>query len=188
MAKKPMGNPNDKAKDFKGTLKKLIKYVKKHKVAIIFVAIFALLSTLFSIIGPDILGNVTAFGSWDLFAIQVLMLITSLIIKIIYKIKFNDFLTAYGEGFKKVGKLVIILLVTYVILEFAVMFPILPTIVDWFVSLTDKFNVFLSTIAGLFTSLFTVEYQYTVSLIGSYMTTTFETKMLYQLCFNLHMV
>ena len=122
-----------------------------------------------------ILGNVTAFGSWDLFAIQVLMLITSLIIKIIYKIKFNDFLTAYGEGFKKVGKLVIILLVTYVILEFAVMFPILPTIVDWFVSLTDKFNVFLSTIAGLFTSLFTVEYQYTVSLIGSYMTTTFET-------------
>ena len=59
MAKRPMGNHNDKAKDFKGTLKKLISYVKRHKVAIIFVAIFALLSTVFSIIGPNILGNVT---------------------------------------------------------------------------------------------------------------------------------
>ena len=59
MAKRPKGDPNDKAKDFKGTSKKLISYVKKHKVAIIFVAIFALLSTVFSIIGPNVLGNVT---------------------------------------------------------------------------------------------------------------------------------
>jgi len=59
MAKRSKGNPNDKAKDFKGTLKKLISYVKRHKIAIIFVALFALLSTVFSIIGPNILGNVT---------------------------------------------------------------------------------------------------------------------------------
>lgn len=60
---RPMGkhnaNDNEKAKDFKGTLKKLISYIKRHKLAIIFVSIFALLSTVFSIIGPDILGNVT---------------------------------------------------------------------------------------------------------------------------------
>ena len=59
MARRPKGNPTDKAKDFKGTLKKLISYVKRHKVAIIFVGLFALLSTVFSIIGPNILGNVT---------------------------------------------------------------------------------------------------------------------------------
>lgn len=49
----------DKAKDFKGTLKKLVNYVKRHKLAIILVFIFSLLSTLFSIVGPNILGNVT---------------------------------------------------------------------------------------------------------------------------------
>ena len=59
MARSGKGNPNDKAKDFKGTLKKLVNYIKKYKVAIIFVAIFALFSTVFSIIGPNILGNVT---------------------------------------------------------------------------------------------------------------------------------
>ena len=52
-------NENDIAKDFKGTLKKLISYTKRHKLAIIFVFIFTLLSTVFSIIGPNILGNVT---------------------------------------------------------------------------------------------------------------------------------
>ena len=55
----PRNGYTDKVKDFKGTLKKLIGYVKRHKVAIIFVSIFALLSTVFSIIGPNILGNVT---------------------------------------------------------------------------------------------------------------------------------
>ena len=52
-------NAQEKAKDFKGTLKKLISYVKIHRVAIILTGVFALLSTIFSIIGPDILGNVT---------------------------------------------------------------------------------------------------------------------------------
>ncbi len=49
----------EKAKDFKGTLKKLISYIKRHRLAIILVSVFALLSTVFSIIGPNILGDVT---------------------------------------------------------------------------------------------------------------------------------
>ena len=63
MARGPMGGPGmrsiDKAKDFKGTLKKLLNYVKKYRIAIISVMFFATLSTIFSIIGPNILGDVT---------------------------------------------------------------------------------------------------------------------------------
>ena len=47
----------EKAKDFKGTLKKLIKYMSEYKESLIVVFIFAILSTVFSIIGPKILGN-----------------------------------------------------------------------------------------------------------------------------------
>ena len=53
------------------------------------------------------------------------------------------------------------------------MYPVIPTIVDWFIHLSDKFNVVLAAVAGLFTSLFTVEYQYTVSLIGTFLKSTF---------------
>lgn len=126
-------------------------------------------STIFSYI----LGSVNAFGNWDIFGIQALMVISTLILKVIYKLSLDEYLAAFGEGFKKVGKLVVLLLLCYLTLEFAVMYPVLPTIVDWFISLSDKFNVILTTIAGLFTSLFTVEYQYTVSLIGLYLKALF---------------
>lgn len=54
-----MGAPTEKAKDFKGTLKKLLKYLGRYKIAIVIVMIFAILSTIFSIVGPKILGEAT---------------------------------------------------------------------------------------------------------------------------------
>lgn len=49
-----------KAKDFKGTTKKLIKdYLSGYKIALIIVLIFAIGSTIFTIVGPKILGNAT---------------------------------------------------------------------------------------------------------------------------------
>lgn len=56
----PAGKTVEKAKDFKGTTKKLIKdYLSKYKVAVAIVIIFAIGSTIFSIVGPKILGNAT---------------------------------------------------------------------------------------------------------------------------------
>ena len=53
-------NPQVKAKDFKKTTKKLIKgYLSKYKIALIIVFIFAIGSTIFTIVGPKILGNAT---------------------------------------------------------------------------------------------------------------------------------
>ncbi len=52
--------PAEKAKDFKGTTKKLVKdYLASYKIAIAIVLIFAVGSTIFTIVGPKILGNAT---------------------------------------------------------------------------------------------------------------------------------
>ncbi|MBQ7136405.1 MAG: ABC transporter ATP-binding protein [Bacilli bacterium] len=59
MARGPMVKSIDKAKDFKGTFKKLLSYIKKYRLAIFAVVIFSVLSTIFSIVGPNILGDVT---------------------------------------------------------------------------------------------------------------------------------
>jgi len=48
------GRPVEKAKDFKGTFKRLIKYLRPHKVNLIIVLIFAILSTAFTIAAPKI--------------------------------------------------------------------------------------------------------------------------------------
>nr|WP_234984639.1 ABC transporter ATP-binding protein [Pilibacter termitis] len=47
----------EKAKDFKGTLKKLLAYIGSYKIAVIFVMIFAIASTVFTIWGPKILSK-----------------------------------------------------------------------------------------------------------------------------------
>lgn len=51
--------PDEKAKDFKGTLKKLFHYMNMFKAQMILVAIFAVGGTIFNIIGPRILGKAT---------------------------------------------------------------------------------------------------------------------------------
>lgn len=53
------GRPAEKAKDFKGTVKKLLRYMAKYKVALFFVAVFAVCSTVFNVVGPRILSQAT---------------------------------------------------------------------------------------------------------------------------------
>lgn len=49
----------EKAKDFKGTLKKLLHYLSMFKVQMFFVFLFAVGGTVFNIVGPKILGKAT---------------------------------------------------------------------------------------------------------------------------------
>lgn len=51
--------PTEKAKDFKGSFKKLISYLSPFKFKILIVVIFAALSTVFTIVGPKILAKAT---------------------------------------------------------------------------------------------------------------------------------
>lgn len=94
MGRGPKG-PIEKAKDFKGTTKKLIKnYLSKYKISLIIVLVFAVGSTIFSIIGPKILGNAT----------------TEIFNGLVNKLSGNG-----GIDFGKVGKILLTLLALYVV-------------------------------------------------------------------------
>lgn len=54
-----MSASNEKAKNLSKTLSTLLKYLKPFRIAIFFVILFAVGSTIFTIIGPKILGNAT---------------------------------------------------------------------------------------------------------------------------------
>ena len=53
------GIPGEKAKNFKGTMGTLARYLKPFLPSIIIVFVFAIASTVFAIVGPKILGNAT---------------------------------------------------------------------------------------------------------------------------------
>jgi ATP-binding cassette, subfamily B, multidrug efflux pump len=67
MGRGPMGGGSighsmgsgEKSRDFKGTMSKLLQYLSVYKISIIIVLIFAAASTVFSILGPKILGKAT---------------------------------------------------------------------------------------------------------------------------------
>ena len=49
----------EKAKDFKGTVRKLLAYLGYYKIAVLVVMLFAVGSTIFNVVGPRILGRAT---------------------------------------------------------------------------------------------------------------------------------
>ncbi|MDR9853486.1 ABC transporter ATP-binding protein [Paenibacillus sp. VCA1] len=51
--------PAEKAKDFKGTLRRLLGYLRPRRVTLAFIFLMAILSTVFSIVSPKILGKAT---------------------------------------------------------------------------------------------------------------------------------
>ncbi len=54
-----VGRPVEKAKDFKGTVKRLLRYLKSRRISLIVVLALAVLSTVFNIVGPKVLGRAT---------------------------------------------------------------------------------------------------------------------------------
>ena len=87
----PMG-AGERAKDFKGTMKKLLNYMSAYKAGIFAVVVFAVGSTIFSIVGPKILGKAT----------------TEIFNGLIGKVSGGD-----GIDFVKLGKILIFLLCLY---------------------------------------------------------------------------
>ena len=84
--------PAEKAKDFKGTMNKLIRYMSKYHAAIIIVMIFTVASTAFNVIGPKVLGKAT----------------TEIFNGLVDKINGGS-----GINFTKIGQILLILLALY---------------------------------------------------------------------------
>ena len=84
----------EKAKDFKGTMKKLMNYMGRYKIAIFFVFVFAVGGTIFNIVGPKILGKAT----------------TEIFNGLVSKVSGGS-----GIDFGKIGKILVGLLCLYVV-------------------------------------------------------------------------
>ncbi len=94
MGRGPGAMPIEKAKNFKGTLKKLFGYLAQFKFMLTIVFICAIISTIFNIIGPRILGNITT----EIYE-GVMKMLTGI----------------GGIDFEAIGKIVAILLSIYIV-------------------------------------------------------------------------
>ncbi|MGI5891916.1 MAG: ABC transporter ATP-binding protein [Bacillota bacterium] len=89
-----LSNMGQKPKDFKGTAKQLISYMSKYKISLILILVFAIISTIFFIVGPKILGDAT----------------TEIFNGIISKISGGS-----GINFERITEILIFLMILYII-------------------------------------------------------------------------
>ena len=112
-------------------------------------------------------GVIPAFGSWAMTDFSILLFILTFIIAIASNIKFDKFIEYANDGIKKVLPVAITAMLISIVLVVMVTTGVNVTIVNWILSLTKGFNVATTTIATMVCSIFTGDFYYFVSNIGS---------------------
>lgn len=116
-----------------------------------------------------ILGSVLrSFGEWDLITFVALMLIASLIIKIVYHVPFDKLIEEFGEGCKKITGSIVILIMLYSVLLFAINFMTFTHIVKIITNAGN--NIFTIFSSGLVTSVFANDFLYAANTLASFIT------------------
>jgi ATP-binding cassette, subfamily B, multidrug efflux pump len=108
-----LGKPVEKAKDFGGTLKRLLRYFLPEKILLTIVLIAAIFGTVFSIVGPKILGLATTRLFNNLIASFIVQVKNNVIKKELLQ---NPMLQLHlspvpGVEFGYIGRIMLILLV-----------------------------------------------------------------------------
>ena len=91
---RPSKNTNDKINDFKGTIVRLVNTLKKYRIGIVIVIIFSIISAIFSVVSPKILGKI----------------MTEIATGVV-----SRFQTGVGINFDKILHILIILIVIYLV-------------------------------------------------------------------------
>ncbi len=107
-----------------------------------------------------LLGNIPPFGLWTISEFSMLILIASIIIAVIYKIKLDNAIEAFGEGIKKV--LPVALVVGLIHIAFAITSNHLYyfTIIDKLLDLTSTFNILTMSLVTIVGGPLTVDLMY----------------------------
>ncbi|MCR5269215.1 MAG: ABC transporter ATP-binding protein/permease [Lachnospiraceae bacterium] len=105
----PGSRPVEKAKDFKGSLKRLLKYLGVHKLSIFIVFVMAILSSLFGVLTPKVLSramNILYDGFSEIIAGKAPVIDFDTILKILILLGILYFLNAgfnYLQGYIMAG-------------------------------------------------------------------------------------
>lgn len=125
----------------------------------------------------NLIGSVDPFGYWSNYELSVLLILASLLIGWIYNLKFSEIVESFISGAKKMLKVAIFMLLANVI--FLIMnsdsygYNIYATIANFFLGMTDKFNVFTMSLTSLFGGVFYNDFPYMLNTLYSYLTTAY---------------
>lgn len=107
-------------------------------------------------------------GNWTLVEAIIVIIIVSMIVAFVYKMKLNDYITSFMNGAKRALKAAVLVILSYIILIGVTNVPTLMTIFKHMFELTEDMNVFTMSIASFITCLFNGDTYYSAIAILPY--------------------
>ena len=101
-----------------------------------------------------VLGAISAFGYWTLVELVTLMLLAIIILKFVYKIKWDDVFDGFGKGVKKALVPALIVILIYTCLVLTTYDPYQLVIYKFILGLTKGFNIFTTGLVVVISSIF----------------------------------
>lgn len=129
----------------------------------------------FTIISYILGSNANALGAFKFtFTINIVLLVVSVLLAFLYKMKVDEYFDAFFDGLKKMFKPILYLIGAYTVFGVLYLSPFIPTVANFILNLVEGFNPFLTTIVAFITSLFQSDFGYSAYTIGSFLTTAFS--------------
>lgn len=137
----------------------------------------------FAIFSNIISGNMYALGSWSslgsYMAIVITLIIFTLLIKVIYRVKFDEAISSFVAGAKKMVPTALLVVLTYDILVCAYNTSFVSTIITWVSESKIGLNVVTSSIITALGTLLHSDLYYTVAGVFSPMISTVADESMY---------
>lgn len=119
--------------------------------------------------------NAVAFGTMEVSILIVTLLVVSMVVAGVGRLKPSEYVTSFAEGLAKILKPVSVYALTYVIFIISYMSPFVTKITDWAFGLTKSFNPFIALITAFVSSIFHADLGYTSYLVSGMLSANYAS-------------
>ncbi|NLC48554.1 MAG: hypothetical protein GX758_04265 [Tenericutes bacterium] len=110
-------------------------------------------------------GTVNSFGNWFYAEMAVMSLLSALVLGRFYRMKHSEVLKNMTDGAKKMLQPALLVVLAYTVVYFAGNTMFFPTIADFLINATSKFNVFFSSLVVILGSVLHVDILYLANYV-----------------------
>lgn len=113
----------------------------------------------------NLLGNINALGEWYYAEMSIMCLLAALLLGRFYRMKHSDMFSYMAQGAKNMIAPALMIVLVYAVIYFAGNTMFFPTIADFILKATSKFNIFFSTIVMILGSALHVDILYVANYV-----------------------
>ncbi|MBE6153227.1 MAG: hypothetical protein E7166_03260 [Firmicutes bacterium] len=101
--------------------------------------------------------GIKELGGWDYTDLSIMLIFASLIIGLMYKVKFSDILDSFKDSGKKFAKASLLIIVAYTLFVLNYYIPVFTTVIGW---VGNSFNIVTSSLIAILSSVINIDMMY----------------------------